>query len=115
MGIFPQLIFIYKLLSMNWFWCGRGRGRMKKNRRVNFQSSVDLFKPIGIPRSQLEETVLWHDEVETLRLKNIEKMDVVSWAKEMEISKSTFARIYKQAVDKLSDAIINGKAISIEK
>jgi len=33
----------------------------------------------------------------------------------MEISKSTFARIYKQAVDKLSDAIINGKAISIEK
>ncbi|HKL43866.1 MAG TPA: DUF134 domain-containing protein [Candidatus Absconditabacterales bacterium] len=100
---------------MNGFGCGRGRGRMKKNRRVNFQSNVDLFKPIGIPRSQLEETVLGHDEVETLRLKNIEKMDVVSGAKEMEISKSTFARIYKQAVDKLSDAIINGKAISIEK
>jgi|GEM_PF-6932694 len=33
----------------------------------------------------------------------------------MEVSKSTFARIYNQAVEKLSDAIINGKVIRIEK
>jgi predicted DNA-binding protein (UPF0251 family) len=33
----------------------------------------------------------------------------------MEISKSTFARIYNNAVSKMSDALINGKAIKIEK
>lgn len=100
---------------MNWFWCGRGRGRMKKNRRVNFQSSVEYFKPAGIYMSQIEEVVLEQDEVESLRLKNIEKLDIVQWAEKMLISKSTFARIYNQAVDKISDAIINTKAIRIQK
>lgn len=100
---------------MNWFWCGRGRGRMKKNRRVNFQSNVEFFKPAWISMSQIEEVILWQDEVEALRLKNIEKMDIVNWAEKMDISKSTFARIYSQAVEKVSDAIINGKGIRIEK
>ena len=100
---------------MNWFWCGRGRGRMKKNRRISFKSDIDFFKPMGIPMSQLDEVLLQHDEIEALRLKNIKKMDIVIWAEEMDISKSTFARIYNQAVDKIADAIINGKAIKIEK
>jgi predicted DNA-binding protein (UPF0251 family) len=32
----------------------------------------------------------------------------------MNISKSTFARIYNNAVAKISDALVNGKAIKIE-
>lgn len=100
---------------MNWFWCGRGRGRMKKNRRVKFQSNVEYFKPAGISMSQIEEVILERDEVESLRLKNIEKLDIITWAEKMDVSKSTFARIYNQAVDKISDAIINTKAIRIQK
>jgi len=88
---------------------------MKKNRIVNFQSSIEYFKPAGISMSQIEEVILERDEVESMRLKNIEKMDVISWAESMGISKSTFARIYNQAVDKISDAIINTKSIRIQK
>jgi predicted DNA-binding protein (UPF0251 family) len=33
----------------------------------------------------------------------------------MEISKSTFARIYESCVTKIADAIINGKRIVLEK
>ena len=65
--------------------------------------------------SELENIVLQEDELETLRLKNIEWFDIIKWAEEMNISKSTFARIYNNAVIKISDALINGKAIKINK
>lgn len=100
---------------MNGCWCGRGRWRMKKNRNISFQSNVEFFKPVGISMNQLDEVILQKDEVEAIRLKNIQKMDIIWWSEEMGISKSTFARIYNQAVDKLSDAIINSKFIRIEK
>ena len=100
---------------MNWFWCGRGRWRNRKMRNVEFFCDVEYFKPAWIPNSKLEEVVLLNDEVEALRLKNIEKMDIIAWAESMGVSKSTFARIYNQAVEKISDAIINTKSIKIQK
>jgi predicted DNA-binding protein (UPF0251 family) len=84
-------------------------------RNIEFFADVEYFKPAWISKSNLEEIVLFHDEVESLRLKNLEKLDIVQWAEKMWISKSTFARIYNQAVDKISDALINWKAIKIEK
>jgi len=68
-----------------------------------------------VPMSELEEVVLQEDELEVLRLKNIEWFDIVSWAEKMCISKSTFARIYNNAVFKWSDALINGKSIKMNK
>ncbi len=100
---------------MNWFWCGRGRGRNRKMRNIDFFVDVAYFKPAWIPNSKLEEVILFHDEIEALRLKNIDKLDVIQWAEKMWISKSTFARIYNQAVDKITDAIINVKSIKIDK
>ena len=101
---------------MIWFWVGwwGGRWRMKKYRNIWFNHQSRFFKPSGIPMSELEEIVLQEDELETLRLKNIEWLDIVKWAEEMKISKSTFARIYNNAVLKISDALINGKAIKID-
>jgi len=84
-------------------------------RNVEFFCDVECFKPSWIPNSKLEEVILLHDEVEALRLKNIEKLDIVQWAERMWISKSTFARIYNQAVEKITDAIINVKSIKIDK
>lgn len=65
--------------------------------------------------SELEEVLLKEDEIETLRLKNIEWFDIIQWAEKMQISKSTFARIYNNAVVKVSEALVNGKIIKIEK
>lgn len=103
---------------MSWFWNGRGmvcgRWRRKKSRFIDFQSSIETFKPVWIPLSKLDKVVLQQDELESLRLKNIEWMDIIQWAEKMWISKSTFARIYNEAVAKITDALINGKAINIE-
>lgn len=64
---------------------------------------------------QDKEIILRKDEIEALRLKNIEWFDIVSGGEKMEISKSTFARIYESCVTKIADAIINGKRIVLEK
>lgn len=108
---------------MNWFSSGRGmwawngqwRWRNRKHRNIWFNHQSRFFKPSGIPMSELEDVVLKEDEMETIRLKNVEWLDIIKWAEEMNISKSTFARIYNDAVIKMSDALINGKAIKIEK
>jgi predicted DNA-binding protein (UPF0251 family) len=57
---------------------------------------------------------LGHDELETLRLKNISGLGIIEWAKRMWISKSLFANIYKDATKKLTKALIHGKSLHIE-
>jgi predicted DNA-binding protein (UPF0251 family) len=101
---------------MGWFRHNHCMGwRRRKMRNIEFFSDVEFFKPAWILSIQLEEVELLHDEIEALRLKNIEKLDIIDWAKKMGISKSTFARIYNQALDKIADAIIHVKSIKIEK
>jgi predicted DNA-binding protein (UPF0251 family) len=101
---------------MSWFRHNHCMGwRRRKMRNIEFFSDVEFFKPAWILSIQLEEVELLHDEIEALRLKNIEKLDIIDWAKKMGISKSTFARIYNQALDKIADAIIHVKSIKIEK
>jgi len=54
------------------------------------------------------------EEIEALRLKNIEELDQVEAAKKMSTSQSTFQRILCSAYKKVSNALINGKAIKIK-
>jgi len=61
----------------------------------------------------LKQVVLEYDEVEALRLKNIEGLDQTSSAERMGISQSTFQRILDSANKKISIAIIEGHAIKI--
>lgn len=63
----------------------------------------------------LEQVTLTTEEVEALRLKNIEKLDQTTCAEKMGISQSTFQRILAEAYQKISDALVNGKAIKIKK
>jgi len=53
------------------------------------------------------------EEVEAMRLKNIENLDQVESAKRMRTSQSTFQRILASAYKKIARAIIEGKAIEI--
>jgi uncharacterized protein len=84
-----------------------------KNRRILNRFSHSYFKPKGIPMSCLRETILFDEEIEALRLKNIQKLSQLECAKEMNISQSTFQRILSSAYNKVSDAIVNGKAIRV--
>ena len=82
-------------------------------RRVRFDPKVTYFKPQGIPMRQLEVVELSHEEVEALRLKNVKNFDQKESAKKMNTSPSTFQRILASAYQKMSKALIEGKAIRI--
>jgi len=88
--------------------------RPHKCRRVNLEPNVTYFKPRGIPLVELEEVILQVDEFEAVRLKDLEGLDQEECAKKMNISQPTFHRLVLSARKKISDAIVNGKAIKIE-
>jgi len=61
----------------------------------------------------LEIVELTAEEVEALRLKNVENLDQEEAAKKMNTSQSTFQRIITSSYEKISKALINGMAIKI--
>ncbi|MBN1685178.1 MAG: DUF134 domain-containing protein [Spirochaetales bacterium] len=86
----------------------------KKERFVRVPPPVVLFRPIGIPSSQLCQVVLLLDEYEALRLVDHEGMDQSRAAAELGISRATCARILESAHRKIAGAVVNGCAIKIE-
>jgi len=88
--------------------------RPKKLRRVHFEPDTIYFKPRGIPLRELKEVCLTVDELEALRLSEIEKLGQIESAKKMNIHQSTFQRILTKAREKVAIALVKGNAIKIE-
>jgi len=86
-----------------------------KKRRIGGRPNSSYFKPAGIPITNLEEIVLTLEEFESIRLIDFEKISQEEASKKMQISQPTLSRILTNARNKIADAIINGKAIKIEK
>ncbi|PIS17166.1 MAG: hypothetical protein COT59_02100 [Candidatus Nealsonbacteria bacterium CG09_land_8_20_14_0_10_42_14] len=84
-------------------------------RRIRFNPNVTYFKPQGVPMRFLEVVELTTEEVEALRLRNIKDLEQEEAAKKMNTSQSTFQRILSSAYKKITEALINGKAIKIKK
>ncbi|MFC1629754.1 DUF134 domain-containing protein [Patescibacteria group bacterium] len=82
-------------------------------RRIKFNPNVTYFKPQGVPMKFLDVIKLTTEEVEALRLKNRKDLKQVECAKRMETSQSTFQRILSSAYEKVTDALVEGKAIKI--
>lgn len=87
--------------------------RPRRHRRISFRPTATLFKPRGVPTRDLETVVLSREEVETLRLNDLEGLGQTVSAERMGISQSTFQRTLSAARAKVSDAIVSGKALSI--
>lgn len=87
--------------------------RPRKIRSVNFEPGITYFKPRAVPLSELEEIELTIDELETMRLSHLEKMDQKESAERMKIHQSTFQRTLARGREKVTDALVNGKAIKI--
>ncbi|NMA44543.1 MAG: DUF134 domain-containing protein [Candidatus Diapherotrites archaeon] len=83
-------------------------------RRIRFEPKTTYFKPAGVPLRELKEVVLSFEEVEALRLKDVENYDQIKAANKMNISQPTFNRTINSARKKLAKAITNGKAIKIK-
>lgn len=84
-------------------------------RRVRGNPHSDYFKPAGIPVRALNEIELTLPEFEAIRLIDFKKTEQSQAGKQMNVSQPTLSRILKSAREKIADAIINGKAIKIQK
>jgi len=62
----------------------------------------------------LEEIALTIDELEAIRLADLEELYHEDAAKKMRISRQTFGRILNNAHKKVSECLIKGKALKIE-
>lgn len=89
-------------------------GRPPKCRRVEFLPHCTYFKPAGIPLWNLAEVGLTVEEVEALRLKDLEGLEQEKCAERMGISRPTFQRILTSARGKVTEALVHGKAIRVE-
>ena len=84
------------------------------SRRVGYKPEVSYFKPRGIPMFDLIEVCLTVDEREAIRLADLEGLSHEEGGQEMGVSRATFGRILRNARTTVADAIINGKAISVQ-
>lgn len=83
-------------------------------RYVGCRPNANAFKPVGVPLQNLATVKLALDEVEALRLADLEGLYQEQAAERMKISRPTFARIVESARKKTADALIHGKAILLE-
>ena len=84
--------------------------RPKKSRTVCFEPDITEFIKIKNNREFVEITV---DEYETLRLIDYMGLTQMECALQMQVARSTIASIYESARYKISDSLVNGKAIKI--
>ena len=89
--------------------------RPRLRRRLRFKPIVYYYKPNGIPMRELEEVLISREELEALKLKDCDGLEQNRAAGKMSTSQSTFQRILFSARTKLADAVVNGKALRIEK
>ena len=85
-----------------------------KCRHISGEPEASYFKPRGIPCSSLIEVVLTLDELEALKLADLNGEYQEEAAKKMNVSRQTFGNIIEKARKKLADAVVNGKALKIE-
>ncbi len=83
-------------------------------RHVTCRPAAPLFKPAGVPAVFLEEVVLTLDELEALRLADLEGLHHDEAGLRMGVSRPTFGRVVEAARRKVADALTRGKALRIE-
>ncbi|WP_053955889.1 DUF134 domain-containing protein [Inediibacterium massiliense] len=88
--------------------------RPTKPRKIAFMPESRYFIPVGKGKCNLEEIQLKLEELEAMRLKDIEKLSQEECAEKMHISRQTFQLIIDEARKKVAEALTEGKAILIE-
>lgn len=83
-------------------------------RRVRGWPRSRAFKPAGTPLRDLETVVITLDELESVRLADLEGLYQEAAAARMGVSRQTFGRIVETARRKIADALVNGKALEFD-
>ena len=82
-------------------------------RKVSCDVTAKYFKPQGIPMRFLEEIELELDEIEAIRLADLEGLYQVAAAARMGVSRQTFGNIIARAHKKVATELLGGKALRI--
>jgi predicted DNA-binding protein (UPF0251 family) len=84
-----------------------------KYRRVENLPEYTYFVPAGRRKCEIEDIIIKVEELEAMRLKDIEELNQEECAERMHVSRQTFQNIIDSARKKIATAIIEGKAINI--
>ena len=87
--------------------------RPKHCRYVSAAPCVDFFKPRGVPLRDLEEALLSVEELEALRLADMEGLTAIEAARVMRVSRHTFGRTLASARRIVATALSRGMALRI--
>lgn len=87
--------------------------RARKKRCIYVDTNARYFKPRGVPLDNLDIIQLTFEELEAIRLKDLLGLEQTEASEKMGVSQPTFHRILKEARKKVSDALVNSKAIEI--
>jgi len=72
---------------------------------------VTVFKPRGVPGTRLSAVELPRDELEAIRLADLEGLYQDEAAERMGVSRATFGRLVRSGRAKVADALVSGKMI----
>lgn len=85
-----------------------------KERQIEQLPPVTQFKPCGIPLFAVDEIVVTVEEMEAIRLADLEGMDQGPAAEIMGVSRPTFHRILTKAHAKVAQVLWQGKSLRVE-
>ncbi len=89
--------------------------RPRKHRNCRRFDGDQVFKPRSIPMSDLEIIRLEIDELEAMRLCDLEGHDQKSAGERMGVSRGTVQRLVKSGREKLLRALVDSSAVVIER
>jgi len=88
--------------------------RPKKPRRCGCNPKGRLFKPGGVPLESLERIPILREEIEALKLCDLDGLTQENAGKKMGISRGTVQRILSSARRKTAESLTNAKALVLE-
>lgn len=88
--------------------------RPTKWRKIEKIPAIPYFIPSDKDVAEVPENILKLEELEAIRLKDLEGLEQGKCAEKMEVSRPTFQRILLSAREKIADSLVNGKIIHIE-
>lgn len=88
--------------------------RPKKTRWIRCKTNERCFRPRCKGASELQGVIVTLDEFEAMRLSHLKKRDQGEIAALMGIHASTVCRMLASAHEKITDALLNIKAIKVE-
>jgi len=88
--------------------------RPRKRRVLASDPRPAIYKPAGVPLDRLTCVSLLHEELEALRLADLEGCSQAEAAAQMGVSRSTFQRLLARARGQVALTLTGGNALRIE-